>query len=266
MKNLMKYILPVLFLVIAPMTQAATSTFEDLTLAPDSYWNGDDDGSGYGTFSGFISGDTYFTNYQAAAYSSWEAFAYSNMTDITTPGMTNQYSAITGGGVDGSSNYAVAFTMTMWGQYAQTYNGYASGEYAQTVDGFYVTNTTYAYLSMLNGDSFAKAFDEDDWFLLTVYGLDSSYEKTGSSVEFYLAEGTDILSTWEWVDLTGLGAVYGLEFELTSSDSGAYGMNTPAYFAMDNLVTNPVPIPGAIWLMGSGILCLFGIRKKNRLK
>ena len=263
MKKGLLFLLSIFLFFVSSQSFAAISTFEDLPLSLESYWSGDDDGSGYGTYSGFISGDSYFTNYQCTAYDSWEAFAYSNMTDTTTAGYTNQFSAITGGGVNGSSNYAVAFTYTMWGQTAQTYNGINSGDYAQVVNGFYVTNTTYAYLSMLNGDSVAKAFDEDDWFLLTVYGLDSNYEQTGDYVEFYLAEGTDILSTWEWVDLTDLGVVYGLEFELTSSDTGAYGINTPAYFAMDNLETSPVPIPGSLLLLGSGLLGFWGIRRKR---
>ncbi|BBO86541.1 hypothetical protein DSCO28_71070 [Desulfosarcina ovata subsp. sediminis] len=252
-------------LMLGTPAHAGLSTFEDLTLASESYWNGDDDGSGYGTYSGFTSGDNYFANYEAAAYYSWEGFAYSNTTDTTTAGYTNQYSAITGGGVNGSANYAVAFTYTMWGQSAQTYNGYTTGEYEQIVKGFYVTNTTYAYLSMRDGDGYATAFDEDDWFKLTIYALDSSYNQTGDYVEFYLAEGTELLSTWEWVDLSSLGAVYGLEFELTSSDNGAYGMNTPAYFAMDNLETSTVPVPAAVWLLGSGLIGLIGIRRRTNL-
>jgi len=39
---------------------------------------------------------------------------------------------------------------------------------------------------------------------------------------------------WEWVDLSGLGLVDMIEFSLSSSDTGAYGMNTPAYFFIDN--------------------------------
>jgi len=41
---------------------------------------------------------------------------------------------------------------------------------------------------------------------------------------------------WTWVDLTSLGTqVVSLEFELTSSDVGEFGMNTPSYFLFDNL-------------------------------
>jgi hypothetical protein len=256
--------------------QAAIATFDDLTLPAESYWNGEDDGSGSGTFSGFTSGDNYFVNYQtASSWSYWDGFAYSNMTDTTTAGYTNQFSAITGGGVDNSANYAVSYTLGMSGQPAQTYNGYSSGEYAQVVSGFYTTNTTYAYLSMLEGDGFAKQFGGDDgtdedWFKLTIHALDDSYAKTGNSVDFYLADfrfadGADdyIIDEWTWVDLSSLGAVYGLEFELSSSDGGSgYSMNTPGYFAMDNFTT--VPVPGAMVLMGSGLLALVGLRRRAR--
>ena len=262
-----------LFLVFVSSGHAAVATFDDLALSSGSYWNGDDDGSDYGTYSGFTSGGNYFVNYQYNGWGYWDGFAYSNMIDTTTVGYTNQFSAITGGGVNGSSNYAVAYTSMMSGQATQTYNGYTTGDYAQVVNGFYVTNTTYAYLSMLYGDSSAKAFGGDDgtdadWFLLTIYALNENYEKTGTFVEFYLADyrfaDSDedyIIDEWTWVDLSGLGVAYGLEFELSSSDNGSYGMNTPAYFAMDNLET--VPVPGAFGLLASGILGLAGLHRKK---
>ena len=268
MKILFRTVLLVgLIALLAPgVCPAAVATFDDLTLAPESYWNGDDDGTGYGTYSGFTSGDNYFVNYESAApgWTYWDGFAYSNTTDTTTAGVDNQFSAITGGGVNGSSNYAVSYTLGMSGQPSQTYNGFTSGDYAQVVEGFYVTNTTYAYLSMRDGDGYSTAFGEDDWFKLTIYALDENYLQTGDYVDFYLAEGTDILSSWEWVDLSGLGTVHGLEFALSSSDGGSgYSMNTPGYFAMDNLTTSPVPVPAAVWLLGSGLIGLVGVRRKN---
>jgi len=59
---------------------------------------------------------------------------------------------------------------------------------------------------------------------------------------FYLADFRNadnskdyILNTWKWLNLTPLGLVDSLEFILSSSDNGAFGMNTPAFFALDNL-------------------------------
>jgi hypothetical protein len=130
---------------------------------------------------------------------------------------------------------------------------------AGIVDGLYVTNNNYAYYSMLNGDAYAKKFggvsgDEADWFLLTITGKDAGETEVGS-VEFYLADyrfadnGQDyIVNTWEYVDLMGLGMVNSLEFSLSSSDMGSYGMNTPGYFAMDTVV----PEPGTLVLLALG--------------
>ena len=72
------------------------------------------------------------------------------------------------------------------------------------------------------------------------------------------------MDDWEWVDLSSLGTVAGLEFDLSSSDTGPSGMNTPAYFAMDDLTpASAVPIPGAVWLLGSGLIGIICIRRKS---
>lgn len=225
----------VLSLVMSTLAFGATG-FEDLTVPAEGYYNGSDEAGS------FTSADATFNNDYNPTYMSWSGFAYSNMTDTTTPGLSNQYSAITGQGVAGSATYALGFT-----------NGYGGPLPAEltfaaptAVTGFYATNTTYAYLSMRDGDAFAKQFggvtgDDPDFFLLTIRGYDASDTLMGE-VEFYLADYrfTDnsldyLLDDWNWVDLTGLGTVSKLVFELTSSDNGAYGMNTPAYVALDNL-------------------------------
>lgn len=245
---------------LALNAHAALSTFDDLTLVPESYWNGSD-GSG-----GFTSGGAYFTNTYNASYGSWDGWSYSNTTDTTTAGYTNQYSAYTGG----------AYSGTQYGVYYEPFTLNPSVSFTSVdpviVEGAYITNTTYAALSMLNGDSFAKQFggttgDDPDWFMMSVRGVDGSGGYT-DWLDFYLADyrfadnSLDyILDEWSWFDMNSLGAVIGLEFDLSSSDVGAYGMNTPAYFAMDNL--NVVPIPGAMWLLASGLLGWIGIRRKT---
>jgi hypothetical protein len=41
-------------------------------------------------------------------------------------------------------------------------------------------------------------------------------------------------------------------------------MNTPGYFAVDNISVVPVPVPAAVWLFASA-LGLLGFRKKVRI-
>ena len=67
-------------------------------------------------------------------------------------------------------------------------------------------------------------------------GFDHANGITGS-IDIFLADfryeddaDDYILSTWQYIDLTTLGTVKRLEFELSSSDAG-----TPLYFCLDNL-------------------------------
>lgn len=246
-----------LALALGMTAHASVSNFDDLTLAPESYWNGSDGSMG------FVSGDAWFNNNYNAAYGSWDGFAYSNRTGTGTTGWSAQYTAYSqsGTGANGSENYAVSY-VNSWGTLPQLYLGAESGDYSQVITGAYFTNTAYAYHSMMDGDPFAKQFggpagDDEDWFLLSIYGLNENYARTGEVVEFYLADyrfednGLDyIVDDWTWVELSSLGEVAGLEFELSSSDAGMYGMNTPAYFAMDHMV---VPEPATISLLGLGL-------------
>ena len=91
---------------------------------------------------------------------------------------------------------------------------------------------------MTCGDSYAKKFEKGDWFKLTITGYDENDEETGTK-EYYLADLRDeatayIINDWRYVDLSGLGKVAKIGFELSSSDNGNWGMNTPAYFCFDN--------------------------------
>ena len=243
-------------LLVTSTAMAADATFEDLTLAPESYWDGSD-ASG-----GFTSGGFFFENNNSGW---WKGWSYSNVTDNTTPGIGNEFSAIPGSGVDGSSNYGVAFgwddPFALFGRPRTELAG------PRVIDGPYFTNTTYAYLSMLNGDAFAKQFggltgDDEDWFLLTITGLNGETE-TGT-VEFFLADyrfannALDyIVDQWTWVDLTSLGEVTALEFDLGSSDVSGGFLNTPSYFAMDTLV----PEPASMLLLTAGAMALLRRRK-----
>ena len=244
--------------LVSSKATAGIVDFDDLTPTTPytgpgggAYWNGSD-ASG-----GFTSQGIQFLNYYDSGYSSWNEWSYSNTTDATTVGITNQYSVYTGGAYSGT-NYGVYYAP--WTP-MPTVTAAAPG----TFQGMYVTNTTYAALSMLNGDSFAKKFggasgNDQDWFLLTITGKNTTGETTGT-VDFYLADyrfadnASDyIVDDWTLVDLTSLGDnVKSLEFAMTSSDVGGYGMNTPAYFAMDSLTV--VPEPSALALLcGAGIV------------
>ena len=223
-----------MLLSVAILSAQAVVDFEEFNLAGESYLNGED-GNG-----GFSSGDVFLPNEYNATWGSWSGWAISNTTDVTTPGYLNQYSAITGSGFDGSAHYAVSY---VFGNTNIILQGEVAG---QVVPGMYITNSTYAYLSMRDGDSNAKKFggltgNDEDYFLLTIKAY-SEGELSADSVNFYLADfrfedNTQdyIVDEWTWADLSSLGAVDSLTFTLTSTDVGQFGMNTPAYFCVDDI-------------------------------
>ena len=230
---------------------SVVADFEDLQLPPESFYNGSDGAGGFTSRGAFF--NNAFTDF-GGGFVAWSGWSYSNITDNSTPGFGNQYSAITGVGGQGSGNYAVAFASTP---------GKARIELPASMfpESLLVTNTTYAYLSMLDGDQFAKQFggetgDDPDYFLLTITGLDSTGGPAGS-VDVYLADyrfednvRDYLLDAWTTVDLSTLHGATALSFGLDSTDVGQFGINTPVYFAIDNLVV--VPEPTTLILIGLG--------------
>lgn len=217
--------------------------FEDLSLPPSSHYIGDATG-----IQSFESGSATFLLYYDDTWGEyWEGIAATNETDTTTAGYENQFSAIAGAGEGGSETYGVAYTAGFEVEAELRFPGAGAGV---TVAGLYVTNTTFAYLAMRDGDDFSKKFGgadgtDPDWFRLTAYGIGSGGQTTGS-VELYLADFRSgdpaagvLVSEWTWMELLSLGPVVGLRFGLESSDEGEFGMNTPAYFAFDSIYLQP---------------------------
>ena len=224
--------------------------FEDLSLpGPNTYNNN----SG-----GFLSQGAGFNNTFDPTFGDWSGWTYSNVNDTSssTPDYSHQYGAITGSGVGGAGNYGIAFTSFQ----NQAYVNLVAGTDPVSMA---VTNTTYAYDSMTQGDQFAKQFGKGDFFLLHIIGYSglNGIGSTVGEVDFYLANYTSNASlpvnVWSLVNLSKLAGSESLGFGLTSSDNGQFGMNTPAYFAMDNLdlKVRAVPEPASACLLGLAIVC-----------
>jgi hypothetical protein len=172
------------------------------------------------------------------SFSDWGfgmGFTYSSLTDTITPGYTNN-SAITGKGV--STN--AYFTANTGGEFLDipAEITFKDGK-AYKAKECYVTNSTYAYRAIKdhndgNGEyAMVKQWGEDDWFKLTITGYNGSTE-TGQ-IDFLLADGMNIVNTWQKIDLSSLGEVTSISFSLSSTDNGSWGMNTPSYFCLDQL-------------------------------
>lgn len=216
-----------------------TIDFEELILPNESWWVG-----AGGTENGFLSNNAFFPTYYDTAFGGYwgSGFAYSNMTDSITSGFLNMYSSKAGSGHLESSNYAVNYSdgyfLPWFGQ-----------QYQFELQEAFISNNTFAFNSMRDGDSFAKKFggvsgNDPDFFSVTFNGF-SFGQSVGTPVVFYLADFRFedntldyIVRNWTRVDLTALGTVDSVAYHFESSDIGDFGINTPLYFCMDDLKMN----------------------------
>ncbi len=199
-------------------------TFDDVTVPANSHWTPDEKDNAVNSFT---VGNCTFESYKDV--SDWGTYYYgftvSSEQDTEFKDYNDAYKSACGGAKSGK-------------QFAVWNASYSGGDAiklaeAEVVPGMYVNNNIYAYNSMLNGDAYAKKFGADDWFKLTITGLYNGKE-VENKVEFYLAKDGVIVKDWTFVDLSQLGAVNELHFALSSTDNSDYGMNTPAYFCIDN--------------------------------
>jgi hypothetical protein len=257
--NMKKPILLAAFAVLAHASIADTIiTFDGLATSGNNtaYVAPPVDGSHDWSDSGVV-----FSHEVSWGGAAWDGMTYSSVNDTTTAGYLNQYAV-----------YGDGMGMGDAGSYAVFYQPYTDRTMITlptpaAVQGFYANNTTYAALAMLNGEGPARAFTtaSNDWFKLTIEGFDVSDNSLGT-VEFTLADYTGetgtVVSDWTFVDLSSLaGGVSTLGFTLSSSDNGAWGMNTPGYFAIDNLTVAAIPEPATFMLTVLSAAGAYGLRR-----
>lgn len=206
-------------------TSISIVDFEDITIGEKGYVDSVGNTNQFDS-KNFIFQCKYDTNYHYFA----AGFALSNLKDTVTKGFENMYSVYAGSGSINSKNFVI-------GTNDAVIKCPSKKPSLTTVD---ITNTTYAALSMKDGDNYAKMFEKGDYFKLKITGFSLGLVK--DSVIVYLADFRSEISTnhyiqknWKTVDISKLSNSDSLKFNLYSSDNGQYGMNTPAYFAIDNL-------------------------------
>ncbi len=237
----MKKILLILVAAFALSPAKAQDTVFTLNALPvpdTGFYNGSD-GKGY--FADTV-GNVWvkFYNSYDSAWNSWQGWAYSTWKDDTAEGSNNQWSAYPGYLID--STFALAYIGIDWND---NYKNIPAGiKFSQPIEplSIYVANTTYTALVIKKGNSFAQAFGPGDYLKLIIVGLIDN-QPTDTITHFladYRGGISFIQKDWAYVDLSSLGRIDSISFNLISTDTGKYGMNTPGYFAMDMLRFIPV--------------------------
>ena len=165
------------------------------------------------------------------SWGTWYGFAYSQMHDTETPGYENEYSVYVFNDPP-ENKFMVGFV---------SFFDTPSIEITFTEPvkdlSFDIANSTYAALTMKDGDAFTQKFTESDWFELTIKVTATDGIET---ITIKLGEGTKITNVWNPIKVES-NNITKLEFSLDSSDADPdWGMNTPAYFCIDNIKARTV--------------------------
>lgn len=197
-------------------------------------------------------------------YDTWWGFTASNSADNRRPEDTIkfQFSNMAQGGIvlaedgtvmtDGHGapvvDPSVPYMVAYYSQYMAprpTDIVFNTGKCYEAV-GVYINLNSYTYYCVEEGDGFARAFTEGDRLTLTIHGV--AEDESEKSVEVDLASydngSLTICRGWKYVDLTPLGEVNELYFTMDSTDTGAWGPNTPLYFCLDKLTVREIETTG----------------------
>lgn len=236
------YLMALTFMGIFSQAQTVAD-FESFTLAPNSAYSPT-------TSTPFQTSNAVFNYAWDNSFGGFwsKGFAYTNKQDSVNGTFNNLYGVKALKGYTNSATYVVGMAGGTIGLKAPY----------DAVSGFYITNTTYAYNVIKNGNSFSRKFGDTtgtksgttipqgsypDFFKITAKGFKNGTMKPDSAV-YYLADyrfannSQDyVLKTWEWFNTANLGSVDSITFFMYSSDNSSFGMNTPAFFALDNFST-----------------------------
>jgi len=228
MKNFTRIVLVSIMLVPMVAFSQQVFNFEELTIPEDGYWNGSDESGGFGNE--YVN----FGNNYNPDYGSWSNFAFAYDTIISDKQYAAYASSVSG------HVFGIGFVPSDWE--SGTYNNIpivCKFNNPVNILSLEVTNNASTADVILNGSAFGDpAFTTDDYFKIIIEGFFNN-QSTGA-VEYLLADYTSgneiIVDTWDELDLSLFGTVDSIQFNLESTHTGDYGMNTPAYFCFDNLI------------------------------
>lgn len=181
---------------------------------------------------GYYAGQAGLSNYVGSDYVNEGNYMYDLQAYNVTGGHSGNNFNVHFGYTDDSG-----MSMSSENVYFEFYDGEA-----RVIDHMWVTNTTYVYSVLLQGDSaFGGNYQLSDssTFKIVAYGYESYDDAEPTECEFYLLkEGKQFVTEWTRWDLSSLGKVVKVEFNLVGSQDmyGMYGLCVPGYFAYDDVV------------------------------
>ena len=179
---------------------------------------------GYGTYC-FWSGGHAISNYH-----SW---------DYINNGGYEQQLTVHGAGGHSGSNFAVHFGYMDGSSYNKTEmlpNIYFMDGQARVVDHMWVNISTYTLNCLFNGNDLTEPVAENGWVRLVATGWDENDNMTGSTIFTFCEGGTNnVITDWTKWDLSVLGEVVSIQFNVCGDNDNNYGFSQPAYLTYDDV-------------------------------
>lgn len=235
MRHLLTFLFLSVFLIVGatPANGSAVIDFSDIGLGVDGFYEGPPDFySGNATFNANVG--TYRDYWWNYAASSWD----SDMSTVDHPLWT------TDSGLDHTAS-------------------------DDNHMGLFYPGATRTGTDRITFDTIV--YFEEIWFA-KAYDTTNSYPGVGQSVDVdaYDSFGQLLYSSTVTLDMDGAWSLFApagwagvKSIELTNFANDPEGSWGNWVCALDDIKTKAVPIPGAVWLMGSGFLALMGIRRRK---
>ncbi len=208
-----------------------TITFDDVVI-PDSFpsLSKSTPVSGTDVAYSFTSNGVVFNGTQHS-WGNFSGFDCSRGTDTTDGSYANDISAKPGKGQSGTNQYLVAYISADWPDYPNqtVVQGLKLADTARLIEKASFANTTLTY-----------KYIQDNWSAVSIYAMVIKGYNAGvvaeDSIYFAFAEKTAtdsfLLADWQEVDMSALGEVDSITFQLFTDDANGY---LPFYFAMDEI-------------------------------
>lgn len=183
----------------------------------------------------FAGGGHAISNYASSDYSSHGDYTYQlTVYDKDANGLVTS-----GGSHNGSDNFAMHYGYFDGSDYNQTTEDalpaiYFKDEQARVIDHVWVNLSTYEYYCLYEGNGLTAPLGEGDYVIIEAiaHKEDDSTEKISLRVAD-LENG--VIDDWTKWDLSSLGKVTRVYFNIIGTNDNGYGFSQPAYFAYDDV-------------------------------
>lgn len=180
--------------------------------------------------------------YEANKLNMGQGITYLNYLDFETAGYTNQ-SCISTANMQKKNYFFAQCNGDDYGMPAQI--DLTGSDRLYKGVSFYINNTTYVYNVIVNSDAagrgYFKEWTKNDLLQLHIIGENKTATRViADTITVDLARGFTVINKWTRIDLSRLDSINSIRFVMTGTDTGDYGLSTPACFCFDGLKLLPL--------------------------